>query len=127
MYGDSKYFENETLQPVCRLLRDYSDRKLEEELPDEVLLDYHIAKEPQKLCVKGNAVIHISGKEVDISGFAEGVEFLASELTHIQSVRINAPKFMTIENRNVLSQISFGSRCHLLSGRVYQPLSERFY
>ena len=99
VYGDSKYFENETLQPVCRLLRDYSDRKLEEELPDEVLLDYHIAKEPQKLCVKGNAVIHISGKEVDISGFAEGVEFLASELTHIQSVRINAPKFMTIENR----------------------------
>lgn len=99
VYGDSKFFENETLQSVCRILSDYSDRNRENELPDEILLDYHIAKEPQKLCIKGKVVIHISGKEVDVSGFTEGVEFLASDLARIQSVSILASAFMTIENR----------------------------
>ena len=50
IYGDSKFFENETLQPVCSILRKYSDRNADDELSDEILLDYHIAKEPQKLC-----------------------------------------------------------------------------
>lgn len=99
IYGDSKFFENETLQSVCSILRKYSDRNTDDELPDEILLDYHIAKEPQKLCIKGNVIIHISGKEVDISGFFEGIEFLASDLPNIQSVKLMVSEFMTIENR----------------------------
>ena len=85
--------------PVCSILRKYSDRNTDDELLDEILLDYHIAKEPQKLCIKGDVIIHISGKDVDISGFYEGIEFLASDLVHIQSVKLMAPEFMTIENR----------------------------
>lgn len=100
VYGDSKFFENTSLQPVCNLLRKYSDRFLAtDELLDEILLDYHISKEPQKLCIKGKALINILGKEVDISGFSEGVEFLASDLVNIRSVKIMVPEFMTIENR----------------------------
>jgi hypothetical protein len=100
VYGDSKYFENVTLQPVCTLLRKYSDRTIEEnELIDEILVDYHIYKEPQKLCIKGNVVITISGNNVDLSGLSEGIEIMAADLTNIQSVKICASKFMTIENR----------------------------
>jgi hypothetical protein len=77
VYGDSKFFENVTLQSV----------------------DYHIYKEPQKLCVKGNVVITLSGNNVDLSGFSEGIEIMASDLTNIQSVKICTSKFMTIENR----------------------------
>jgi hypothetical protein len=100
VYGDSKFFENVTLQPVCTLLRKYSDRTIEEnELIDEILVDYHIYKEPQKLCIKGNLVITISGNDVDLSGFSEGIEIMASDLTNIQSIKICASKFMTIENR----------------------------
>lgn len=100
VYGDSKFFENTTLQPVCNMLRKHSNRAFgDDEMLDEVLLDYHIAKEPQKLCIKGKAIINISGKEVDISGFSGGVEFLASDLVHIQSIKLIAPEFMTIENR----------------------------
>lgn len=100
VYGDSKFFENTTLQPVCNILRKYFDRTFQdEEMVDEILLDYHIAKEPQKLCIKGKAVICLAGKEVDISGFSEGVEFLASDLIHIQSIRLLVSEFMTIENR----------------------------
>lgn len=99
IYGDSKFFENETLQPVCNIFRKYSDRKFDGELSDEILLDYHITKEPQKICMKGNAVLNISGKEVDISGFQDGIEFLVSDFAHIQTVKLLAPEFMTIENR----------------------------
>ena len=99
VYGDSKFFEDNTLESVCSILRKYSDKSLEDELPDEILADYHITKEPQKLCIKGNVIIYISGKEVDVSGFLEGVEFLASDLSGIQSVKLMAPEFMTIENR----------------------------
>ncbi|TYS67678.1 hypothetical protein FZC76_13995 [Sutcliffiella horikoshii] len=100
VYGDSKFFENVTLQSVCALLRKYSDRTIEKnELIDEILLDYHIYKEPQKLFIRGNVVITISGNDVDLSGFSEGIEIMASDLTKIQSVKICASKFMTIENR----------------------------
>ena len=99
VYGDSKFFENETLQPVCKMLRKYSDRSMENEMVDEILLDFHIAKEPQKLCIRGKVIINVSGKAVDISGFPGGIEFLASDLVHVQSVHLMVPEFMTIENR----------------------------
>ena len=100
VYGDSKYFENVSLQPVCSMLRKYSKQNLRDgELLDEILLLYHIAREPQKLCIKGKVIIHISGKEVDISGFSEGIEFQASDLINIQSIKLMVPNFMTIENR----------------------------
>ena len=100
MYGDSKYFENVSLQPVCSMLRKYSKQNLRDgELLDEILLIYRITREPQKLCIKGKAIINIGGTEVDISGFSEGIEFQASELKNIKSVKLMVPYFMTIENR----------------------------
>lgn len=100
VYGDSKYFENVTLQPVCSILRKYSKQDFREgELLDEILLIYHITREPKKLCIKGKAIINIGGTEVDISGFSDGIEFHASDLQKIQSVKLMAPYFMTIENR----------------------------
>lgn len=100
VYGDSKYFEDTTLQQVCSMLHKYSNRTFNDgEMSDEILLDYHIAKEPQKLCIRGRAIINISGKEVDISGFSGGVEFQNSDLDNIKSIKIMVPKFMTIENR----------------------------
>lgn len=99
VYGDSKYFENIMLQSVCSILREYSNRDFREgELLDEILLLYHITREPQKLCIKGKVIIHISGKEIDISGFSEGIEFRASELMNIQWIKLMVPNFMTIEN-----------------------------
>lgn len=52
-----------------------------------------------KLCIKGKAQIKINNSVVDISGFSEGVEFSATDLEHMQEIKILAPEFMTIENR----------------------------
>lgn len=100
VYGDSKYFEETTLASVCALLRKYIDRASSEvEMQDEILSEYHIAKEPMKLCIKGKAQIKINNSVVDISGFSEGVELSATDLEHMQEIKILAPEFMTIENR----------------------------
>jgi hypothetical protein len=100
VYGDSKYFEKNTLNAVCTLLRRYSDEIVEEnEIEDEILGSYHIYREPQKISIKGRTVLKINGTDVDISGFDEGVEFSTSVLPALESVKLLAPAFMTIENR----------------------------
>lgn len=74
VYGDSKYFENVTVQPVCSILRKYSKQDFREgELLDEVLLIYYITRETQKFCIKGKAIINIWGAEVDISGLSDDI------------------------------------------------------
>ncbi len=100
LYGDSKYLEENLLHPLCRELREYLERPCrEDELEDEILEDYHIVREKQKLCLKGNITICIAGKELDLGAFAEGVEFFADELRQLEFIHIHTLHFMTVENR----------------------------
>ncbi|MDE7300341.1 MAG: DUF2220 domain-containing protein [Lachnospiraceae bacterium] len=101
IYGDSKALEDSALLSfVCGLLREYKNRPCEDdEQPDEILKDYHISREPQKLCFKGKLVLTVAGKELDLGAFSCGIELMASELPAIDSVKILAPRFMTVENR----------------------------
>lgn len=100
IYGDSKYLEKNVLHPVCRALREYLGRPCrEDELEDEILKEYHIVWERQKLCLKGNMTIRIAGSELDLGVFADGVEFFADELEQLEWIHIHTPHFMTVENR----------------------------
>lgn len=100
IYGDSKYFEDNTMISVCQRLRKHRNMPCgSEELMDEVLVEYGIKKEPQKLCFKGNFIISVAGKELDFSLFPGGIELDAKSLEKITSIKIGAAKFMTIENR----------------------------
>lgn len=100
VYGDSKYFEENTIDAVCALLRKFNNAQNSSgEIHDEILSRYHIFREPQKISIKGNALIQINGTEVDISGFENGIEFTSDELYQIDMVNIRAHSFMTIENR----------------------------
>ena len=107
VYGDSKYFENNTLEPLCTLLQKYNTVPIpgqtlsdgEYILSDEILKKYHVFKEPQKISIRGKALIRMCGKDIDISGFDEGIEFTVSELSKIECVQLLATTFMTIENR----------------------------
>lgn len=98
IYGDSKFFEEKTLQPVCNILKKYLPKGSTGKLSSEVLQQYNIKKEPQKLCIKGNATINISGKNIDISVFSEGIEFMVSDIENINEIKVNTPYFMTVEN-----------------------------
>ena len=100
IYGDSKYFEENTLISVCQMLRKYKNRPCSpEELLDEILVDFGIKKEPQKLCIKGNFTLSIDGKELDFSVLPEGIELDARSLEKIEKIKLGTTKFITIENR----------------------------
>ncbi len=107
VYGDSKYFENNTLESLCALLQKYNTVPISGQtfsdgeyiFSDEILKKYYVYKEPQKISIRGKALIRMCGKDIDISVFDEGIEFTVSELSKIECVQLLVPIFMTIENR----------------------------
>lgn len=100
VYGDSKYFEENTLVQVCQVLRKYKNKPCKsDELMDEILSDYMIKKEPQKFSIKGNFILSIDRKELDFSVFPDGIELDTNCLKKIDWIKVAAQKFMTIENR----------------------------
>ncbi|MCD7883821.1 MAG: DUF2220 domain-containing protein [Lachnospiraceae bacterium] len=101
IYGDSKYLENEQiLGPVCKRLWKQSERpRMADEMEDEILETYHIRKEKQKLCLKGDATIQIGGEAFKLAVFADGVEFYAENFSQIERIEIHTSRFMTVENR----------------------------
>ncbi len=100
IYGDSKYFEENTLVPVCQMLRKYKNKPCNtDELMDEILSDYMIKKEPQRFSIKGKFILSIDGKELDFSVLPDGIELDSNSLKKIDCIKIRTQKFMTIENR----------------------------
>ena len=58
IYGSTKYFEEKTLDAVCRRLRNSLNRPCgQDEMPGEILKEYHIYPEQQRFCLKGEAVL----------------------------------------------------------------------
>ena len=99
IYGDSKYLEEAMLHPVCKALREFLGRPCgEDELEDEILEEYHIRREKQKLCLKGDVMLQNGGKELELGNFADGVEFFSDELDGIERICIRVPEFITVEN-----------------------------
>ena len=99
IYGDSKYLEEAMLHPVCKALREFLGRPCgEDELEDEILEEYHIRREKQKLCLKGDVMLQNGGKELELGNFAHGVEFFSDELDGIEHICVRVPEFITVEN-----------------------------
>ena len=99
IYGDSKYLEEAMLHPVCKALREFLGPPCgEDELEDEILEEYHIRREKQKLCLKGDVMLQNGGKELELGNFADGVEFFSDELDGIEHICVRVPEFITVEN-----------------------------
>ena len=57
-----------------------------------------IAREKQKLCLKGDIILHIHGKELDLGRLSNGIEFFADEIDKIGQIQVRTPFFTTVEN-----------------------------
>lgn len=100
VYGDSKYFEENTIDNVCVLLKKYNRQEhIYNGISDEVLTKYNIYREPQKISIKGNVIISICGIDIDIGCFKNGIEFSSEDIKKIVKIDIHNSRFMTIENR----------------------------
>lgn len=99
IYGSSKYLEENTLEHICRILRSALKRPCgPDELLDEILVDFYITKEKQKLYIKGPAQIKIKDTIMNLACFKDGIEFSSDEIKSIEKITINACCFMTVEN-----------------------------
>ena len=100
IYHDSKYLEGNVLHSLCKFLREFLKCPCQEdELEDEILEKYLIFGEGRKISIKGDVTIRIDGKDIDIKVFDYGIEFSGKDLKKIESVVINEPQIMTVENR----------------------------
>ena len=101
IYGSSKYFEDNTLGQVSRLVREYRQEPCgEEEMPSEVLEKYRIRIRPQKICLKGDFSLHFQGgAAIEAGALSKGIELDAEDLPKVCSVGIHAERFLTVENR----------------------------
>lgn len=100
IYGSSKYLEENTLERVCRLLRAYKKRPCkEDELLNEILQDYFIIPERQKICLKGDITLKIGGRVLELGSLGDGIEFFTEDLEGLEQVSVHTPEFMTVENK----------------------------
>lgn len=107
IYGSTKYFEEKTLDAVCKRLRTYLGRSCrQDEMPGEILKEYHIYPEQQRFCLKGDAVLKKGGYEIPLGAFSDGIEFSADELKDLQEIRVNAERFITVENKTAYYRCS---------------------
>ena len=99
IYGDSKYLIEEMLHQVCKALRQVKNQPCTaEDLEDEILQEYHIVRERQKLQLKGNVSITIDNNTLELGAFSEGVEFFSDDRKRIQNIYIRDGALMTVEN-----------------------------
>ncbi len=105
IFGSSKRFDMEDngrlLGRVCAVIRDYLKRPCREgEMNDEILSEFHILKDKQKICLKGRG--HFAVRKGDIEAnvelFPDGVQIYADGETEYPFVKIDTPVFMTVEN-----------------------------
>lgn len=107
IYGSSKYFEKNTLELVSKIIRTYLKQPCEEdEQVDEILQYYHIYKEEQKLCIKGNCTIYLSGYALETKYLKMGIEFSSRELEKIDKINVHADRFITVENKTTYNRYS---------------------
>lgn len=100
IYGSSKYFEDNTLESVCLLLRTYENMPCKEgELPDEILSKYHVIPEKQKICLKGDITLMMAGKRLELGALKDGIEFFTEDFDEISQVIVHTPEFRTVENK----------------------------
>lgn len=66
---------------------------------DEILKQYGIFKEKQKICIKGNIVLQKGERSIDLSVFPSGIEFYTDELEEVEQITVNSPRLIMVENK----------------------------
>ena len=107
IYGSSKYFEENTLDIVCKILRHYKNKPCgDNEILDEILQYFHIEREEQKICIKGDCTIYFAGNVFELKCLKNGIEFSTGELESITKIVVHTKEFVTVENKTSFNRYS---------------------
>lgn len=110
-------FEENTLEAVAAILRQHYDLPCaDNELPDEILQRFAIYKEQPRLCLKGQIILTIAGKEIDVGLFADGIEFAAEEISRIEKIKLLAEALTTVENKTSYQRLKSTATAYFYLG-----------
>ncbi len=101
IYGDSKYLEEHVLAGLCRILRASRKRPCKEsELLDEILKEYKIRREVQRLAFKGPCTLVMAGGEpIETGVLPGGIELCGEDLQQLVRIKCRAETVITVENK----------------------------
>ena len=115
IYGSSKYFEENTLNKVCSILREYYGKPCSEgEMPDEILECFQLFRTQPQLHIKGNVQLLYAGKLLDVSAASDGVAINPKCLP--DSIRVQAAQLMTVENWTSYQRMHDIDCCYIYLG-----------
>lgn len=115
IYGSSKYFEENTLNKVCSILRDYYGAPCGEgEMADEILERFQLVRAQPQLYIKGNVQLEYDGRLLDVSAVRDGIAINPKHLP--DSVRVRAVRLMTVENWTSYQRLQDIDCCYIYLG-----------
>ena len=113
------------LECVCRIIRE-ADGKPQQyyEQLDDILNNYKIKKEPETIRLKGPVRLVIDGREIDVSQFKGGIEFIAEQ--KIEKITLDAETFVTVENKTTFNRMDCRERVVFYLGGYGNRFQKKF-
>lgn len=100
VYGDSKHFEEERYEAVCRIIREALGKPTAEtEAYDEILQLYHISNVEQEISVKGDFLIEMGEYGLETRYFSGGLSLSTRDIGKIRRIAVRTPNLVTVENK----------------------------
>lgn len=133
VFGASKVFEERPFyETICTIIRNAVNKPKDEFTSnDEILKDYHIHTVDQEILIKGDITVIISDTTLSAKSFTNGISLTSSDIPHIESIRLNTGKMMTIENKTAFYRFSDSQYCVMYLGgyanRYQIDLIKRIY
>ncbi|MDD6258438.1 MAG: DUF2220 family protein [Erysipelotrichaceae bacterium] len=118
VFGASKVFEERPFyDTICTMIRNATDNPKDEFVTnDEVLKDYYIHTVDQEILLKGDITVVISGTFLSVNSFTNGISLTSSDIPHIESIRLNTGKMITVENKTAFYRFSDPQYCVMYLG-----------
>ena len=117
IFGDSKCFEKHYRSPIRTILANYFHELGEDIDDDENLLErYHVFDTDQDICIKGNVMLTLGHRTLDVSGLSGGVSFSIKDIDKISHIEVRDTTVMTVENKTSFLRIHDTDTCCIYLG-----------
>ena len=117
VYGDSKWFQENNYEEICTILREAADAPKNDNEPNDMILEaFHVVPNEQDIFLKGRWKIRLHDTVIDTRELKGGISVSSADITDIESVTVEAPVLMTVENRTSFQRMQAEDISYLYLG-----------
>ena len=100
VYGDSKWFQENNYEEICTILREAAGTSKNDNEPNDMILEvFHVVPNEQDIFLKGRWKIRLHNTVIDTQELKGGISISSADIADTESVTVEAPVLMTVENR----------------------------